>query len=202
MTRNHERVLTLYDNVASSNALKVRFLLGELGLEYRSVEIDLSDPRPGWYLEIHPWGLVPCLVDGELVIPESNTALRYLADREARADLYPADAALRARIDLVMDALSLQLRPALWEVEKSVVYGGPESGEAVAELEAALAAWESLLDPGGWCVAGRFSIADCAAAGRLVHLDRLPVDHHSFPRTMAMLTSARGRAPYADALAT
>lgn len=194
-------MLTLYDNVASSNALKVRFLLHELGLEFTAVAVALSEPRPDWYRAIHPYGLVPCLVDDDLVIPESNTALRYLADREGRADLYPPDAAARARIDVVMDALSLQLRPALWEVEKTVIYGAPEVPGAAAALAEALDAWQSLLDPGDWCVGERLSIADCAAAGRLMHLGRLPVDLERFPRITRILSSARARPAYGAALA-
>ena len=195
-----QRPLTLYDNSASSNALKVRFLLRELELDVETLEIPLSDERPGWYYDIHPFGLVPCLVDGDLAIPESNTALRYLAAREGRDDLYPAEPAARARADLIMDALSLQLRPALWEAEKVVVYGAPADADIATPLAEALTAWESLLDDGGWCAGGRFSIADCAAAGRLMHIDRLPVDLERLPRVAAMLGAARARPAYRAAL--
>lgn len=197
--RHDGAVLTLYDNAGSSNALKVRFLLHELDADFTSVEVPLAEPRPGWYREIHPYGLVPCLVDGDLVIPESNTALRYLADRSGRVDLYPTAPASRARVDIVMDALSLQLRPALWEAEKIAVYDAPETEDVATPLAAALTAWESLLSPGGWC-AREFSIADCAAAGRLMHIDRLPVDLDAFPRIAAMLSNVRARPAWRRAL--
>ncbi len=68
--------LTLYDNRDSSNALKLRFLLAELGLAAELVEVELAGERPGWYREVHPFATVPCLVDGELVNPESTAARR------------------------------------------------------------------------------------------------------------------------------
>jgi glutathione S-transferase len=66
---------------ASGNALKVRFLLAELGLDYEIVEVPRPRPRPDWYLELNPAGGVPTLVDGDLVLSESNAILRYLAQR-------------------------------------------------------------------------------------------------------------------------
>lgn len=192
-------MLTLYDNLHSSNALKVRFLLHELGLAFESVEVTLDEERPDWYREIHPFGLVPCLVDGDLKIPESNTALRYLATREGRTDLYPSEAAARAHVDTLLDALSLQVRPALWEAEKVAVYGAAEDDDIARPLADALNGWERLLASDGYC-AGPFTIADCAAAGRFMHLDRLPVDWEALPRTQETLRLAREQAAYIRAL--
>ena len=68
--------LVLYDNPASSNALKVRFLLSELGLEYERVTVPLARPRPDWYTERYPFGTIPFLEDGDLRLGESNAILR------------------------------------------------------------------------------------------------------------------------------
>jgi len=117
-------MLTLYDHRDSTNAIKVRVLLEELGLAYRRVEIPLAGPKPASYAALHPFGMVPTLVDGDVVITESNVALRYLAEREAREDLRGRTPADRARIDMLLDSLSLEVRPALWGVEEYAVYGG------------------------------------------------------------------------------
>ena len=74
--------MLLYDNPRSSNALKVRFLLAELGLGYERREVPLSQPRPDWYLAQNPLGGVPALSDDGLVLAESNAIMRYLAGRE------------------------------------------------------------------------------------------------------------------------
>jgi glutathione S-transferase len=41
--------IVLYDNPASSNAMKVRFMLAELGLPYERRRVPLAHPRPDWY---------------------------------------------------------------------------------------------------------------------------------------------------------
>jgi glutathione S-transferase len=191
-------VLVLYDNPASSNALKVRVLLAELDMTCERIVIELTDERPDWYLKVQPSGMVPCLVDGEVIIRESNSILRYLAAREGREDLYPSDLATRAQIDTVMDALSINVRPFLWPAESIVIYGSPDEGRWREELAEALAAWEALLVGPDYCT-GSFSIADCAAVGRLMHLERLEIDLARYPATTAMLAAVRSRPSYAAA---
>ena len=39
-----------------------------------------KDIKQDWYLKLNPQGLVPTLVDGELILPESNAILQYLAE--------------------------------------------------------------------------------------------------------------------------
>ena len=76
--------IVLYTNPASSNAMKVRFLLAELGLEYERTHVPISRPRPDWYVEIYPFGTIPFMRDGDRELGESNAMLRYLANREGR----------------------------------------------------------------------------------------------------------------------
>lgn len=189
--------LVLHDHPSSTNALKARILLAELGLDYDSRLVPPQWPRPDWHVAVTPFGTTPALLDGEVVIGESNTILRYLAGREGRDDLYGATPVERARVDWVLDAWSSQARPRFWALEKACLYdtGDPDEGggdpEAAdpAVLEAALAgieevmpAWERLLS-GGDAVLDRFTIADCAVAPVLWRSHRLPLDLGRWPRT-------------------
>ena len=195
----------LYDNPASSNGLKVRILLAELGQTVTTVSVSLDEPRPESYLALHPFGTVPCLVDGDLTIVESNTILRYLASRAKRDDLYPADPARRARVDMLLDALSLSVRPDLWGVEELVIYGldlpSHQAAERVAKLTTTLDRFERLL------VANvphlpDVTIADIALAGRLVHLDGLPIQLDRIPVTVRRLANVREREAYRVAISS
>ena len=130
-------MIILYDFPRSSNALKVRFLLEELGLTYRSEVIPQARPRPADYLALNPLGGVPALDDKGFLLTESNTMLRYLADREGRDDLYPPDLAGRARVDELLDRWSTSLRSALFRVEaKALGYTN------VKHLAAGISGWK------------------------------------------------------------
>jgi glutathione S-transferase len=73
--------------------------LAEIGVDYELVRIDRetaqTDPA---YLALNPTGVVPTLVDGDLVLTESAAIMLHLADRFPGAGLGPP-AATRARSD-------------------------------------------------------------------------------------------------------
>ena len=198
-------MLTLYDDHGSTNALKVRILLEELELPYSRVEVALDGPKPAGYDVLHPFGLVPTLVDGDVVVTESNVALRYLAERAGRTDLRGGTPAERARVDGLLDTLSLEVRPALWGVEEFAVYGGETPRDAAARtaaLEAKLTAYDRLLDATGpWATGATFTIADCSLGGRALHLPRLPLQPGFAPRLRRVLAALAERRSLARALA-
>jgi glutathione S-transferase len=74
----------------ASRAFPVLWLLGELGLAYRSEIVSLADwRRPQRLLEITPSGKVPAVVDGETVVTEAPAICLYLADRYGYGALAP-----------------------------------------------------------------------------------------------------------------
>lgn len=194
--------MRLYDNAGSTNAIKVRILLEELGLACERSEVPLDGPKPEGYDALHPFGLIPALVDGDVVVTESNVALRYLAEREGRADLRGGTPAERARIDVLLDSLSLQVRPALVSVEEVALYGASvrDLDARVAALERALIAYDRLLDPEGpWAAGKTFTIADCALGGRAIHVPRLPLAPACAPRLRRVLAALAARASFGRA---
>ncbi|MCC6830875.1 MAG: glutathione S-transferase family protein [Thermoleophilia bacterium] len=203
--------LTLYDNRFSTNAAKVRFLLAELGQPYEAVHVGLGPLSPAGYSDVHPFGTVPALRDGDLLLFESNTMLRYLAMREGRDDLCPAAARERAVVDQAMDALSLSVRPALWGLEEVTIYaavpphlGGDDGAlgdpalvaSRAAALGAVLDGFEAFLAP-----LPPFTIADCAIAGRLATVPRLPLNLTRWPHLARRLEAAWARPAWAAQLA-
>ena len=199
----YARRVVLYDNPVSSNALKVRFLVAELGIANTRREVPLSRPRPDWYLALNPVGGVPAIDDDGFVLAESNTILRYLADREGRTDLYPAEPAARARVDEFMDRWSATFRPAFYRVEAPTFgMGGaavdPDAARAAAgEIVATLRLLETLV--AGATVLGTLTIADFAVTPVLFRSGRLPLDLAPFPRLTQLRESLTARPSFAAA---
>jgi glutathione S-transferase len=187
--------LLLYDHPASSNALKARFLLAELGLEYEKKHVPFEQPRPEWYTAVNPFGRIPTLVDGDLTLAESNAILRYLGHREGRYDLYPEEARERAPVEWALDAWSTQVRPALFPLERVALFhrdletgGGTREEadheavrEAVPAAEEGLDLYEQFVADNG-TVLGRFTIADCGVGPVLWRTLRLPLDFARWPK--------------------
>ena len=197
--------MLLHDAPVSSNALKVRFLLEELGLAYERREVPLSRPRPDWHVAVNPIGGIPTLIDGSLVLSESNTILRYLAGIEGRDDLYPREPAARARVDQLLDRFSLTFRPAFFKVEAEALGfvagtgfdGRPRDPEAArraaAEVAPTLSIMEGLLPDEGYAL-GAFSIADCSLAPALYRTTNTRMDSGALPPHAAPARRAHGAA--------
>jgi len=100
----NEGMIRVLGRATSGNVQKVVWLLEELGLEYAREDYgrQFGNTQEPAYLSLNPNGKVPTLVDGDVVIWESNTILRYLASK-AGSDFYPADIARRSAIERWMD---------------------------------------------------------------------------------------------------
>lgn len=95
----------------SSNVKKALWAAKELELEFDHINVGgafggLDDPA---FLAKNPNGLVPLLEDGDTVLWESNTIVRYLAARYGQDRLWIADPASRAQAEKWMDWASTTL---------------------------------------------------------------------------------------------
>ncbi|MCY4088275.1 MAG: glutathione S-transferase family protein [Actinomycetia bacterium] len=199
--------LVLYDHPVSSNCLKVRFLLAELGLDAERRHMPFTRPRPSHYVELNPFGGLPSLIDGSVMLAESNAILRYLARREQRDDLYPSEPGAAAGVDWALDAWATNVRPALAPAESVALMetgnwdegGGrwedadqDRLGQALEQAAAALERFEAFCADNG-TVLGEFTIADCCVAPVLWRWKRLPLGFDSFPKTALLQGRASNR---------
>jgi glutathione S-transferase len=185
-------VLALYDHPISSNALKVRFMLAELGLPYERRNVPIERPRPQWYVDVNPLAGIPTLDDDGFVLTESNSILRYLANREGRDDLYPTEHAQRGMVDAFLDRFSLTLRSALFRIEADALGFTPKGGfytrepdpdaarATEAEIAPTLSTFDAIVGDTGYAL-GRFTIADFSAAPALFRTTRTGMDLSPYP---------------------
>jgi glutathione S-transferase len=157
----------LYDHPASSNCMKARILLRQLGIPFERVTVDLftGETRTPEHFGRNPDGRIPVLEldDGEM-IPESGAILGYLADG---TEYLPADRLTRARVFQWMffeqDRIEAELAYArflklsgrasqITEVYENRMQRGQD----------ALAALDRGLGDGRDFIAGGYSIADIA----------------------------------------
>ena len=95
-------MLALYHNDMSLCAQKVRVCLAEKGLEWESRHLVLraGEHQAPWYLKLNRRAVVPTLIDGEKVVPESNVILEYLDEAYPEPALAPKTAYGRAMMRL------------------------------------------------------------------------------------------------------
>ena len=98
-------MLELWGRNNAYNVQKVTWMLAELNLDYRHHDVgsgagDLDQPE---FVQLNPHRRIPVLVDGERVLWESNSILRYLATRYRPGELLPQDPWPRSLVERWMD---------------------------------------------------------------------------------------------------
>lgn len=160
--------MTLY-YMPGSRAERVRWILEELNLDYRTEVVDLfkGEGQRADYLAIHPLGQLPALVvDGEVMI-ESGAIVQWLAESVPGSELAPRpEQSARRDFDQWMYFAVTSLEDPAWEM---MLHGNilPEQ-EAVRAIipfaekryAKALDVLENAMKDQDYLVDGRFSAAD------------------------------------------
>jgi glutathione S-transferase len=120
--------LTVWGRANSVNVQKVLWCLRELDLAYERIDAGMAFGRNNEtdYLAMNPNGRVPTLVDGDYVLWESNSVMRYLVLAYAPASpIYPSAPRRRASIDRWLDWTLSTLqpvdRPVFWALVRTPV---------------------------------------------------------------------------------
>jgi len=107
--------------------------LAEIGVDYELVLIERDEAQgDAGYRALNPLGVVPTLVDGDLVLSESAAILLYLGDRYPEARLAPEE---RAEFYRWLVFVTNTLQTAMLRFFYPERYGGGDV-EAVAQAEA------------------------------------------------------------------
>ena len=97
-------MMKLYMHPVSNTSRPVILFIAENNLPVEQEVVDLmagAHLQPP-YLAVNPNGLVPALVDGDFVLTESSSILKYLADK-FNLPSYPKDLKARAKVNELMD---------------------------------------------------------------------------------------------------
>jgi glutathione S-transferase len=135
-----------------------------LAARYKAIELTLEAPAGGaasaTFRALNPMGRVPTLIDGELVLPESEVILCYLDDLQPTPPLFAGDAAARANIRLLLRLMDTyaprSYSPFVRGDDKAAI------ATALQQVAAALGYIEHFRRDGEFAAGDRFSAADCA----------------------------------------
>jgi glutathione S-transferase len=125
---NKPTQLKIWGRANSVNVQKVLWCLRELDLTYERIDAGMAFGRntePD-YLAMNPNGRVPTLVDGDFVLWESNSVMRYLVLAYGQgSSIYPNEPKRRAGVDRWLDWTLSTLqpvdRPVFWALVRTPV---------------------------------------------------------------------------------
>ena len=141
MADNKKQQLTIWGRANSVNVQKVLWCLSELDLAYERIDagMQFGKNNEAPYLAMNPNGRVPTLVDGDYVLWESNSVMRYLCTAYGQgrnegtgegsvkgSPIYPASPKARAGVDRWLDWTLSTLQPVDRPVFWALVRTPPE----------------------------------------------------------------------------
>ncbi|WP_186416849.1 glutathione S-transferase family protein [Bosea sp. CS1GBMeth4] len=194
-------MLTIWGRISSINVQKVVWAAGEVGQPFERIDIGgkFGGNREPAYLAKNPNGQIPTLEDGETIVWESNSIVRYLAARYGAGWIWEEEPARRAEADRWMDWMISELQPAMtpafWGlIRKSAGYTDQAVIDAsVARAEAKLDILEAHLAGRSYLAGERFGMADITVAPGAHRWLNMPVPLKPWPgiRRWYGLVSAR-----------
>ena len=196
-------MLRVYGRANSINVRRVLWMLEEVGEEYEREDWGrgyrpTDDPA---FRAINPVGVVPVIDDGDFRLRESNSIVRYLAEKHGRADLYPKDLKTRARVESWMDWSSTDFANGMRPVFHGLVVKNPAY---VSQVDAGVREWagqmqvlENHLSTGDPYVMGaNFTIGDIPVGLVVNRWFAIPFEKPKFKAVSGYYDRLAQRPPY------
>ena len=198
-------MLTIWGRRTSFNLQKVMWLVGEMQLEHRHIEVGgrfggLDTPE---FLAMNPQGRIPVIDDNGTIVWESHAILRYLAARYKRGAFWQDDAAERSQSDRWMDWSQTTLQPDFLLGVFWGFYRTPEARRDIAAVKRRIALCArhfTLLDRQlanrNYMLGDALTLADIPIATNLFRYFNLDIDRPSIPHVSAWYERLRDRPAY------
>lgn len=182
--------MKLYTFPLSGHAHRAALFLSLVGADHTLVPVDLkagAHKQPA-FLALNPLGQVPVLVDGDVVVPDSNAILVYVATKLGRTDWYPDDAPGRAAVQRWLSLAAGELASGPARARLITVFGAGYDAEAtITRAHRLLTFVEGHLDGRTWLVGDRATLADVAFYSYVKAAPEGNVDLAAYPRLRALL---------------
>ena len=203
-------MLTLLGRRSSFNVQKVAWLLAELELPHRHIELGgrfggLDTPE---FRLMNPHGKVPVLKDGDTVLWESHAILRYLASLHAKNHAFwPENIAERAHVDAWMDWSQTTLQMDFLTGVFWGYYRTPEPQRNAQSVERSVARCaghfrllDAILDDKKWLFGEKMTLADITIGTHLYRYFEIDIERPDIPNIENWYARLQQRPAYRDAV--
>jgi len=198
-------MLTVYGRKSSFNVQKVMWLIGEIDIQHRHIELGGSFGGLGTpeFRAMNPHGRVPVIDDGGVVVWESHTILRYLARQYSDGLLWSEEPAQRSLADRWMDWSQCSLQPDFLNGVFWGFYRTPEDKRDVVAVEAKIRRCaehfqllDDLLSDRPFLIGDRLSLADIPAGCILYRYFNIDIARPEVPNVLRWYRALQERPAY------
>ncbi|TCK95335.1 glutathione S-transferase [Paraburkholderia sp. BL9I2N2] len=200
-----EPMLQILGKTSSINVRKVLWTCAELALPFEQEDwgSGFRATNVPEFLALNPNAMVPVIKDGEFVLWESNSIIRYLAGRYHGESLYPVEPGERARCDQWIDWQASELNRS-WSYAFLALVRHSPAHQDPQQIELSCANWarhmamieDQLRKTGAFIAGDAFSLADIPIALSINRWLETPLQHSELPAVAAYMARLSTREAY------
>jgi len=182
--------MKIYHHPLSGHAHRVVLFASLLGLTPELIEVDLAagEHRTPAFLALNPFGQIPVLVDGEVVVSDSTAILVYLAKKTGRSDWLPEDAVGAAAVQRWLSVAAGEVAYGPAAARMVTLFGASyAAAEVIARAQLLLGRLEQQLATRDWLATDHPTLADVALYSYLAQAPEGNVDLAPYPAVRAFL---------------
>jgi glutathione S-transferase len=197
-------MITIWGRIDSSNVQKVLWCLDELGVEFERLDWGgkFGGNNDESYRAMNPNGLVPTLKDGDFILWESNSIMRYLNAKYGQGRLLPATPEGMANANRWMDwqlsTFNAAIVPLFWNLIRTPA--DKRDPKAVqSALEKTTKAWQTVEDQlakSTFLGGDDFSLGDIPLGVWAYRWFNLPIERPKMARIENWYEKLKQRKPY------
>ena len=197
-------MIKLLGRATSGNVQKVLFMLEEAGVTYTREDYgrQFNNTTTPEYKKLNPNSKVPTMIDGDTVIWESNSILRYLAalHKPALTGSTPAEKTYVERwMDWLLASLNTPYLAMFKDAKKEPAERSPDFAAQNADLAAQLKILDGHIAGKAYFALDRLTIADIALAPIVKRCVEFPIEQPATPELARWLKSIEARPAFAVA---
>ena len=155
---NKKSVMSLFSNASDLYSHRVRIVLAEKGINFETVEVDPANP-PEDLMDLNPYGIVPTLVDRDLVLYDAQVIMEYLDERFPHPPLMPVDPVSRAQSRMTLRRIQRD-----WDTCVDRLEQGKDKAKVAKELCDSLIVIAPIFEMKPFFLSDDLSLLDCAVA--------------------------------------
>ncbi len=174
----------------SGHAHRAHLFLSLLGVDHDVVMVDLANGahKSPEFLKLNPFGQVPVLEDGDVVISDSIAIMTYIAKKFGATDWLPEDAENAAKVQKWLSVAAGQIAFDVCAARRITVFNAPfNADEVITRAHAILALIDDELTGNDWIALDHPTIADVALYSYIANAPEGNVDLAAYANVRAWL---------------
>jgi glutathione S-transferase len=182
--------MKLYSHPLSGHSHRAHLFLSLIGIDADVLQVDLAarEHKSASFLALNPFGQLPVLEDGDVIISDSNAILVYLAKKYAPEGWLPEEPAAAAAVQRWLSVAAGEIAYGPCAARLVTLFGAKfDTEEVIARAHRILQLIDGRLVDREWIAASRPTIADVALYSYIARAPEGNVDRSAYRNVTAWL---------------